>query len=114
MTNKSMFKSPREIYDLVGKYVIGQREALSTLSVVAFDHLNRTRGKKSNLLIIGPTGTGKSYMVRKTANTIGVPYAESSITQRSPAGYVGDNIENIFQQIEDAEVAESAVVFLDE
>ena len=77
MTNKSMFKSPREIYDLVGKYVIGQREALSTLSVVAFDHLNRTRGKKSNLLIIGPTGTGKSYMVRKTANTIGVPYAES-------------------------------------
>ena len=120
--------TPKELKSLLDEYVIGQDEAKKTLSVAVYNHYKRIFKKseendtdiaKSNILLIGPTGSGKTLLAQSIARFLDVPIAIADATNLTEAGYVGEDVENILTKLlmaADGEVekAEKGIVFIDE
>jgi ATP-dependent Clp protease ATP-binding subunit ClpX len=124
---------PREIYDFLEQYVIGQDIAKKALSVAVYNHYKRIQasGKesrsgsdavelaKSNILLIGPTGCGKTYLAQTLARMLNVPFAIADATALTEAGYVGEDVENILLKLiqaadYDVKKAETGIIYIDE
>ncbi len=117
---------PREIKEFLDEYVIGQDEAKKVLSVAVYNHYKRITSKikdidvqKSNILMIGPTGTGKTYLAQTLARILGVPFAIADATALTEAGYVGEDVENILLKLiqaadYDIKRAEVGIIYIDE
>lgn len=117
---------PREIIKYLDQYVIGQDDAKKTLATAIYNHYMRltqpdgdVEMEKSNLLLLGPTGTGKSMLARTIAKMLNVPFAIADATSLTQAGYVGDDVETILTRLlqncdYDVEAAERGIVFIDE
>ena len=117
---------PREIYNYLNQYVIGQLEAKKVLSVAIANHYKRVKNtsadleiKKSNILIIGPTGTGKTLLAQTVARYLDVPFVIADATCLTEAGYVGDDVETVIQRLYqnangDIERTQRGIIFLDE
>ncbi len=126
----SDFPTPRQMYDYLNQYVIGQDEAKKYLSVAVYNHykrLNNNYGdaddgveiQKSNVLLLGPTGTGKTYLIQNLAKFMNVPFAMSDATALTEAGYVGEDVENVLLKLiqaadYDIEKAERGIIYIDE
>lgn len=120
--------TPRELFDAMGAYVIGQEEARRTLAVAVYNHYKRTTPDwqpsgdveiaKSNILLLGPTGSGKTLMVQTLARILDVPLAIADATTLTDAGYVGEDVESmlakLIQMAGSAEAAELGIVYIDE
>ena len=122
--------SPVEIKEYLDQYVIGQDDAKKVLSVAVYNHYKRVKFQKkveemgveldkSNILIIGPTGTGKTLLARTLARKLNVPFAIADATTLTEAGYVGEDVENILLKLIEAAnydipKAEKGIVFIDE
>jgi ATP-dependent Clp protease ATP-binding subunit ClpX len=121
--------TPKEIHQMLDEYVIGQEEAKKTLSVAVYNHYKRifketveendTQIAKSNVLLIGPTGSGKTLLAQTIARFLNVPIAIADATNLTEAGYVGEDVENILTKLlmaadGDVERAEQGIVFIDE
>jgi len=118
---------PRDIKKFLDDYVIGQDEAKKTLSVAVYNHYKRLNQKnddgveieKSNILLIGETGTGKTLLAKTISKMLNVPFCIADATSLTEAGYVGDDVENILSRLlqvaeYDVEAAEHGIVFIDE
>ena len=118
---------PKEIKDFLDEYVIGQDSAKKALSVAVYNHYKRViAGKsfdvelqKSNILVVGPTGSGKTYMAQTLAKMLNVPFAIADATTLTEAGYVGEDVENILLKLiqaadYDVEKAERGIIYIDE
>ena len=119
---------PREIYDFLEDYVVGQDSAKRTLAVAVYNHYKRIQAKvsdddvelqKSNILLIGPTGTGKTYLAQTLAKLLNVPFAIADATALTEAGYVGEDVENILLKLIqaadfDVKRAETGIIYIDE
>ena len=117
---------PKEIKDFLDEYVIGQDEAKKVRSVAVYNHYKRITSKvrdidvqKSNILMIGPTGTGKTYLAQTLAKILGVPFAIADATALTEAGYVGEDVENILLKLiqaadYDISKAEIGIIYIDE
>ncbi len=99
---------PKEIYDVLNDYVVGQEEAKRTLSVAVYNHYKRVQMassegdvelSKSNILLLGPTGCGKTLLAQTLARILNVPFAIADATALTEAGYVGEDVENILLYI---------------
>ena len=119
--------TPREIKDVLDRYVIGQDEAKVALSVAVYNHYKRiffggdedVELQKSNILMLGPTGSGKTLFAQTLARTLKVPFAIADATTLTEAGYVGDDVENILLRLLqaadfDVERAERGIIYVDE
>ena len=119
--------TPREIKDVLDQYVIGQESAKVALSVSVYNHYKRilhasrddVELQKSNILMIGPTGSGKTLFAQTLAKTLKVPFAIADATTLTEAGYVGDDVENILLRLLqaadfDVELAEHGIIYVDE
>ncbi len=120
--------TPKEIYAMLDEYVIGQENAKKTLSVAVYNHYKRifrnideddTQLAKSNVLLIGPTGSGKTLLAQTIARFLNVPIAIADATNLTEAGYVGEDVENILTKLlmaadGDPKRAEQGIVFIDE
>lgn len=129
-TERNRLPKPREINDILDEYVIGQETAKKILSVAVYNHYKRvqarqTRGKdqvelsKSNILLIGPTGSGKTLLAETLARILNVPFTIADATTLTEAGYVGEDVENIIQKLlqkcdYDVEKAQTGIVYIDE
>ena len=121
---------PKEISAILDQYVIGQQEAKKALSVAVYNHYKRIRtpaGKandeveisKSNILMLGPTGSGKTLLAQTLARILNVPFAIADATSLTEAGYVGEDVENILLKLiqaadYDVERAEKGIIYIDE
>ena len=117
---------PKEIKDFLDEFVIGQDDAKKVLSVAVYNHYKRITSKikdidvqKSNILMIGPTGTGKTYLAQTLAKILGVPFAIADATALTEAGYVGEDVENILLKLiqaadYDIKRAEIGIIYIDE
>ena len=118
---------PEEIHSILDEYVIGQDDAKKTLSVAVYNHYKRIASdvqdgveiEKSNMLMIGPTGSGKTYLVQTLAKLLDVPLAIADATSLTEAGYIGDDIESVVSKLlaaadNDVEKAEHGIIFIDE
>ena len=119
---------PMEIKNFLDQYVIGQEEAKKVLSVAVYNHYKRVMApeeedgvelQKSNILMIGPTGSGKTYLAQTLAKVINVPFAIADATTLTEAGYVGEDVENILLQLiqaadYDIERAQYGIIYIDE
>ena len=125
--------TPKELYELLDGYVIGQERAKRTLSVAVYNHYKRLRSRdakkdeaasavelqKSNVLLIGPTGSGKTLLAQTLARGLDVPFAIADATTLTEAGYVGEDVENIVAKLVqaadgDIERAQRGIIYLDE
>lgn len=118
---------PIEIKEFLDEYVIGQEEAKKVLSVAVYNHYKRVTAdkdldvelQKSNIIMIGPTGSGKTYLAQSLAKIINVPFAIADATTLTEAGYVGEDVENILLKLiqaadYDIEKAEYGIIYIDE
>ncbi len=119
---------PKEINNMLNEYVIGQKSAKKTLAVAVYNHYKRifknqqnndTQIEKSNILLIGPTGSGKTLLAQTIAKFLDVPIAISDATNLTEAGYVGEDVENILTKLlqaagDDVQKAERGIIFIDE
>ena len=119
---------PREIKEILDQYVIGQEHAKKTLSVAVYNHYKRINAdnktddvdlQKSNILLLGPTGSGKTLLAQTMAKLLNVPFAIADATSLTEAGYVGEDVENILLKIiqaadYDIEKAEKGIIYIDE
>ena len=118
---------PHEIKELLDDYVIGQDRAKIALAVAVYNHYKRTiftknndvELQKSNILLLGPTGCGKTYLAQTLAKILNVPFAIADATNVTEAGYVGDDVENILLRLIqaadfDVEAAENGIIYIDE
>lgn len=114
--------TPKEVKDFLDRRVIGQEKAKRILSVAVHEHLKRLNLKdmdKSNILLVGPTGSGKTLLAKTLSEFMDVPFAISDATSLTEAGYVGDDVENVLTRLIDAadgdiERAQKGIVFIDE
>lgn len=122
--------TPQEILDQLDDYVIGQKDAKKTLAVAVYNHYKRvnamatgdnndTELQKSNIAVIGPTGSGKTYLAQSLARILNVPFAIADATTLTEAGYVGEDVENIILKLLqaadfDVERAEKGIIYIDE
>ena len=128
---KSDLPVPREISQILDQYVIGQESAKKILSVAVYNHYKRLRNtsdlnkndevvlSKSNILLVGPTGSGKTLLAQTLARLLDVPFIMADATALTEAGYVGEDVENIIQKLlqkcnYDAEKAQTGIVYIDE
>ncbi len=120
---------PREIYEFLNDYVIGQESAKKILSVAVYNHYKRVQFgaahdndvelAKSNILLIGPTGCGKTFLAQTLARMLNVPFAIADATALTEAGYVGEDVENILLKLiqaadYDVKKAETGIIYIDE
>src|SRR5579885_3157846 len=119
---------PKEIYALLNDYVVSQEEAKRTLSVAVYNHYKRVQMgnddgdvalQKSNILLLGPTGCGKTHLAQTLARILNVPFAIADATALTEAGYVGEDVENILLKLIqaadfDIKKAETGIIYIDE
>lgn len=119
---------PKEIKDILDQYVIGQDDAKKTLAVAVYNHYKRINSEerfedvelqKSNILLLGPTGCGKTLLAQTLAKILNVPFAIADATSLTEAGYVGEDVENILLKLiqaadYDVERAEKGIIYIDE
>ena len=120
--------TPQEIKTILDEYVIGQEDAKKTLSVAVYNHYKRINNldkvndveiQKSNILLLGPTGCGKTLLAQTLAKVLNVPFAIADATTLTEAGYVGEDVENILLRLIQAadyniENAEKGIIYIDE
>ena len=130
LAEKEELPNPAEIKEVLDTYVIGQEEAKKTLSVAVYNHYKRINSKeekekddvelqKSNVLLLGPTGCGKTLLAQTLAKILKVPFAIADATTLTEAGYVGEDVENILLKLiqaadYDVEKAERGIIYIDE
>jgi ATP-dependent Clp protease ATP-binding subunit ClpX len=118
---------PKDIYRVLNQYVVGQDRAKRVLSVAVYNHYKRVKAgagnevelQKSNILLIGPTGSGKTLLAQTLARILNVPFAIADATALTEAGYVGEDVENILLRIiqaadMDIKAAERGIIYIDE
>ena len=120
---------PREIFDFLNDYVVGQEQAKKILSVAVYNHYKRVQAgvyrdgdveiAKSNILLLGPTGCGKTLLAQTLARMLNVPFAIADATALTEAGYVGEDVENILLKLiqaadYDVKKAETGIIYIDE
>ena len=125
----SDYMTPDKIKEVLDQYVVGQELAKMTLSVAVYNHYKRILSiddddsdveiAKSNILMIGPTGCGKTYLAQSLAKALDVPFAIADATTLTEAGYVGEDVENILLKLiqaadYDVERAEKGIIYIDE
>lgn len=127
LDNEGLLK-PREIKEVLDQYVIGQEEAKKALSVAVYNHYKRINSEddyddveiqKSNIMVLGPTGCGKTLLAQTLAKILNVPFAIADATTLTEAGYVGEDVENILLRLiqaadYDIEAAEKGIIYIDE
>src|SRR5215831_487864 len=120
--------TPRQIFNYLDRYVVGQERAKRTVAIAAYNHLKRCGQptaagkrliKKSNVLLLGPTGSGKTHVARTLARCLDVPFTVADATEYTEAGYYGKDVEVMIGELlhhadQDVELAQRGIVFIDE